>query len=81
MALSRLRAFWRNLRYRDQVERDLDDEMRATLDLLIDEKVAAGLDPREARRRAMIELNRIEPIKEQISKLQAIEYPPSEGAA
>ena len=55
MALSRLRALWRNLRH-DRVERDLDDEMKATLDLLIDEKLAAGVEPREARRRAMIEL-------------------------
>jgi hypothetical protein len=66
MALSRWRAFWRNLRYRDQVERDLDEEMRATLDLLIDEKIAAGVDPREARRRAMIELGGIEPVKERV---------------
>ena len=71
MALSRWRAFWRNLRYRNQVERDLDEEMRATLDLLIDEKIAAGVDPREARRRAMIELNRIEPIKEQVRDVRA----------
>jgi predicted permease len=66
MALSRLRSLWRNLRHRDRVERDLDDEMTATLDLLIDEKVAAGLDPVEARRRALIELDRIEPIKERV---------------
>ena len=66
MALSRLRAFWRNLRYRDRVERDLDDEMRATLALLIDEKLAAGVDPREARRRSMIELGGIEPVKERV---------------
>jgi hypothetical protein len=64
--ISRLRALWRNLRYRDQVERDLDEEMRATLDLLIDEKIAAGVGPREARRRAMIELGGIEPVKERI---------------
>jgi predicted permease len=62
----RLVSLWRNLRYRDRVERDLHDELHATLDLLIDEKIAAGLDPREARRRAMIELNRIEPIKERV---------------
>ena len=71
MALSRLRSFWRNLRHRDRVERDLDDEMQATLDLLIDEKIAAGVEPREARRRAMIELNRIEPIKEQVRDVRA----------
>lgn len=66
MALSRLRSFWRNLRHGDRVERDLDDEMRATLDLLIDEKITAGVEPREARRRAMIELGGVEPIKERV---------------
>ena len=38
---------------------------------LIDEKIAAGVEPREARRRAMIELNRIEPIKEQVRDVRA----------
>jgi predicted permease len=71
MTLTRWRALWRNLRHPDRVERDLHDELHATLDLLVDEKVAAGLDPREARRRAMIELNRIEPIKEQVRDVRA----------
>ena len=62
----RLASLWRNLRHRDRVERDLDDELTAMLDLLIDEKIAKGVEPREGRRRAMIELNRIEPIKEQV---------------
>src|SRR6185436_11349113 len=66
MALSRLRSVWRNLRHRDRVERDLDDELQATLDLLIDEKVAAGVEPREARRRATIELGGVEPVKERV---------------
>lgn len=67
---ARLSSLWRNLRYRDRVEADLDEEMRATLDLLVDEKLANGVDPAEARRRAMIELNRIEPIKEQVRDIR-----------
>ena len=39
---SRLRALWRNLRHRDRVERELDDEMRAMLDLLILKALALG---------------------------------------
>jgi predicted permease len=66
VVLSRLVSLWRNLRHRDRVERDLDEELNATLDLLIDEKVARGVEPGEARRRAMIELNRIEPVKERV---------------
>jgi predicted permease len=67
---ARLGALWRNLRHRDRVERDLDDEMKATLDLLIDEKVAAGIEPREARRRAMIELGGIEPVKARVREVR-----------
>jgi predicted permease len=71
LGFSRLASLWRNLRHRDRVERDLDDELLATLDLLIDEKIARGVEPREARRRAMIEMNRIEPIKEQVRDIRA----------
>ena len=49
MALSRLRSLWRNLSQRDRVERELDAELQATLDLLIDEKVAARHGPAGSR--------------------------------
>lgn len=66
MLFWRLRSMWRNLRHRDRVERELDDEMQATLDLLVDERVAMGVEPGEARRRALIELGGIEPLKERV---------------
>jgi predicted permease len=66
MAWSRLRSLWRNLRHGAAVDRDLDAELNATLELLIDEKVAAGLEPREARRRALIEMGGIEPVKDRV---------------
>jgi predicted permease len=66
----RLRSLWRNLRHGDAVERELDAEIRATLDLLIDEKVAAGMDAAEARRRAMIEIGGIEPVKERVRDIR-----------
>jgi predicted permease len=64
--LSRLRSLWRNLRYGDAVDRELDAELKATLDLLIDEKIGEGVDASEARRRAVIELGGIEPVKERV---------------
>jgi predicted permease len=67
---ARLASLWRNLRHGHQVERDLDDEMKATLDLLIDEKVARGVAPAEARRRAMIELGGIEPVKTRVREVR-----------
>ena len=38
----RLAALWRNLTQRARVERELDDELRATLDLLVDREDSAG---------------------------------------
>lgn len=62
--LPRLRSLWRNLVRRDRVQRDLDEELQATLELLEGEKIAAGLPPWEARRTAAMELGGIEPLKE-----------------
>jgi len=64
--LPRLRSLWRNLIHRDKVERELDDELQATLELLVDEKIAAGVAPWEARRTALMELGGIEPLKERV---------------
>ena len=70
MAFSRLRSLWRNLRHGTTVDRDLDDELAATLQMLIDEKVARGIDPAEARRRSTIELGGIEPVKERVRDIR-----------
>jgi len=64
--ISRLSSFWRNLLHRDRVERDLDDEIRAALKQLVDEKTHAGVPPAEAHRAAMLELGAVESIKEQV---------------
>jgi predicted permease len=64
--MNRLVSFWRNLLRRDRVEQDLDDEMRATLEILADEKERAGMTRPQARRAAVIELGGTESIKEQV---------------
>jgi putative ABC transport system permease protein len=63
-------SFWRNLLQRDRVERELDDEVRAAFELLVEEKTRAGMSPTEARRAAAIEL-RIESVKEQVREVRA----------
>ena len=68
---SRLRSLWRNLVHRSRVERDLDEEVRTAFDLLEAEKRRAGMDPTAARRAAMIQLGRIDSIKEQIRDVKA----------
>ncbi len=62
----RLRSLWRNLVRREVVERELEHELQATLEILIDEKVAAGIEPIEARRRSLLELGGVEPLKERV---------------
>lgn len=70
-SLSRLRAAARNLLRRDDVERDLDDELAAYVDLLAAEKVRAGLGPAEARRRALVEAGGVEQTKEHVRDARA----------
>ncbi|HYE87178.1 MAG TPA: ABC transporter permease [Vicinamibacterales bacterium] len=64
--LARLRSLWRNLRHRDRVDRDLDSEVQAMFDLLVDEKINAGLTREHARRAATIELGRVHGLTQQV---------------
>jgi putative ABC transport system permease protein len=61
-----LKALARNLTRRKRVEDDLDAEIRSYEDLLVDEKVRAGVDPRAARRAALVDLGGAEQVKEQV---------------
>src|SRR5688572_5338503 len=69
--LARLRSLWRNLRHRDRVDDDLDREIRAVFDLLVDEKTRAGLSLEQARRAATIELGRDASITQQVREARA----------
>ena len=68
---SRAAALWRNLTRSERVERDLDAELHATFDLLVDEKARAGMRPADARRAAAIELGGLEAVKEQVRDVKA----------
>ncbi|HEY3044076.1 MAG TPA: ABC transporter permease [Vicinamibacterales bacterium] len=68
--LSRVVALWTRIAHRGRSERDLDDEIRATFDLLVAEKIQAGLTPEAARRAATIELGGVEQVKEQVREAQ-----------
>ena len=43
--ISRLRALWNNVFHRKQLDRDLDEELQAYVELVSAEKVRTGLDP------------------------------------
>ncbi|HEX7284315.1 MAG TPA: ABC transporter permease, partial [Vicinamibacterales bacterium] len=64
--LDRLSSLWRNLRHRDRVDRELDDEVRAVFDILVDEKIKAGMTRDQARRAATLELGRVDALTQQV---------------
>src|SRR5215210_2520709 len=62
----RIRSLWRNLVHRRSVDADLDDELRAAVDLFADEQVARGASPEDAHRAATIHVGRVAAIKSEI---------------
>jgi predicted permease len=68
--ITRLLKAVRNLVHRDRSERDLDDELRASLELLVEDKIRSGMHPDAARRAAASEL-RVESVKEQVRDVRA----------
>ena len=68
--ISRLDILRRNLLHREHVDRDLAEELDAYLELLVEAKIAAGLQPAEARRAALIELGGVEQVKERVREVR-----------
>jgi predicted permease len=64
-------SLFRNLFRRKRVEQDLDDELRAFIDMAADEKRGAGLTEAEARRAALLELGGVEQVKESVRDVRA----------
>jgi macrolide transport system ATP-binding/permease protein len=64
--LVKARSFLRNLFFTRRVDADLDQEVRSHLEMLIEEKMRAGVPAAEARRAARIELGGVEQVKEQV---------------
>jgi predicted permease len=69
--LSRFAAAWRNLFRRARVERELDDEVRAYVDLIAAENIARGMPPDAARRAALVEAGGVEQTKEEVRDTRA----------
>jgi hypothetical protein len=71
--LPRLTSRWRNLSQKAKQEQALNDELDAYLELLIEQKINAGLPPEAARRAAWLELGGKEQVKEQVREVR-VEY-------
>jgi putative ABC transport system permease protein len=67
----RLGALWRNLVRREQVERELDDELAGYVELLTDERVRRGMPRAAARREALIEVGGVQHVKTRVREVRA----------
>ncbi|WP_254062424.1 ABC transporter permease [Acidobacterium sp. S8] len=68
---SRTKSALRNIFHRQRVNDQLDDELHAYVDLLTEEKIAAGASAVEARRAALIEAGGIEQLKQSVRDQRA----------
>ena len=62
--MNRLKIILRRLFLKDEAESQLDAELRAYIDHAIDDKIACGMAPEEARRATLIEFGGVEQVKE-----------------
>jgi predicted permease len=69
--ISRLRALWNNVFRRKQLDRDLDEELQAYVELVSAEKVQAGVDPEEAHRDARREMGGVHQVTQHVRDVRA----------
>ena len=67
----RIPSLFRNLFRKRALEQAMDEELRASLEILIEEKMREGLAPEAARRQALIELGGVEQVKEEVRAIRA----------
>jgi len=69
--IPRMLSLWRNIVHRDRVDRDLDDEVQALFEMLVQEKMRAGLTAADARRLASIQLGQVDALKGNVRDVRA----------
>lgn len=67
---SRVARLWRNLFRKASVDREFEAEIEASLQIMIDARLKQGLDPKAARREALLEFGGIESLKEQVREIR-----------
>ena len=67
---------FRSLFSRSRVEDELSDELRFHLEQQIEENIAAGMRPREARYRAVRAIGNLELLKEECRDTRRVEWIP-----
>ncbi len=64
--LSRIRSILANLLGKENVDRQLDNELQAYVEMATDEKIAAGISASEARRTTLADFGGIEQVKQSV---------------
>jgi putative ABC transport system permease protein len=67
---AKITSLFRSLFHKARLDRELDAELRAYLDLLTEEKIKAGISPVQARRQARIELGGMEQVKMKVREVR-----------
>lgn len=71
MPLSRMRSAIRNLFWKSRAESDLDNELRAYVDIITEEHIASGMPASEARRRALADFGGVEQVRQAVRDQRA----------
>ena len=70
-----------NLFRRERIERELDAELQAYLELDVEENIRRGMAPKEARRMALARLGGVETVKEECRDVQRFRVAEDPGRA
>ena len=68
--IRRFYLFYRNLFHREQMDRELEEELRSYVELVAEEKVRCGTDRDQAWRETHLDLGSFEPVKESIRDIR-----------
>jgi putative ABC transport system permease protein len=64
--------WWKSLFRKQAIDEQLDSELRFHIEHLVDENIAAGMAPQEARRQAMLEFGGHEQVKEDVRDVHRV---------
>lgn len=64
MSIQYCRAFWHNLRHRQALHEELDEELRAYVESIVTDKIRRGISPDDAVREAHREIGGLEQVKQ-----------------
>ncbi|HEX5603858.1 MAG TPA: ABC transporter permease [Pyrinomonadaceae bacterium] len=74
MNLKDLLRRWRALTHRDELDQDLDEELRFHLDRLIEQNIKNGMTPEDARYAAMKSFSRVDQSKEECRDARGVGF-------